>query len=503
MAISTPIYDKSGNIVSTYSSDESLTSPLQAGYDPAFGYSITAPKTEQLMVTTENAADEVNGAKETLDQLSGTAPTDTKKTSEKTDKETVSDTDLAALLEDKESAPVNATLSAAEAEATRLGNEYKSILADVDNYKISDEEIKGQVDSITSLYDSRIREMQDINERRERSFETTGYRIGAQYTGGVRGGVFGGVISEEERQGLTRIGALEAEKQQKISSAKEAARAQNWKVYVEKAKGAQEAYKGQLKVLEDLNKLEVESRKKLGDERKKIEYEENIAVLYKAGVTEAADIQSFLKDKGYSVSLKDIKDTLEIINPPKEYTGLSTDFKTFRQFFPDADVTTAAGRAQYLKWEAQVAAANRKGEGSGASAFKFSSEQQSQLFSGGFKGDEIQHLQEGVAANGLDVVLDAERAAGMSEDRLKLIRRVLAKSDTVADITNAEDSIFTREYVSGLFDIPDTEEKTQSFLGFGYGATGTAQLDALMKSIEAWRNAGYSDEEIQKELEKD
>jgi len=118
----------------------------------------------------------------------------------------------------------------------------------------TNEEVQRQTASIEASFDARISMMRDIGRRREQSFETLGFRIGARFTGGIRGGVFGGIIAEEERQGLMRITELEGDKLAQIQTAESAARDGNWKVYAQAVAQATKSFNRQLKALTDYNK---------------------------------------------------------------------------------------------------------------------------------------------------------------------------------------------------------------------------------------------------------
>lgn len=236
------------------------------------------------VITSADGIDEVQQSDKTLANL--TKPSLTKPTQE-TPKSTQqggeSGQDLSFLKDifDQDATRGEQTLSPdqqrirdAEIRAQEMQSELASMVKEVDSFKITDEQLNSQIQSITSRWDARIAEMENIGQRREKAFETLGYRTGGQWSGGVRGGVFGGVIAEEERQGVARIGELEAQKQQEITAAKQAAEDRNWKLYTAKVQAAQDAYTNQLTEIDNLNKAEVENRKQLMEESKDLRLEE-------------------------------------------------------------------------------------------------------------------------------------------------------------------------------------------------------------------------------------
>ena len=130
---------------------------------------------------------------------------------------------------------------------------------------ISDDALNAQIQSITNLYDVRITDMKKINEQRQGSISTLGVRLGQKWTGSA-GGVYGGVLVEEERQAANRITDLESQKQNSISAAKQAAQAQNWQVYGVQVSAAEKAYSDQVKAVQEMNKTIMENNKKIQED---------------------------------------------------------------------------------------------------------------------------------------------------------------------------------------------------------------------------------------------
>lgn len=120
---------------------------------------------------------------------------------------------------------------------------------------------------ITSLWDSRIADMERSNIGRKSAIATTGVRIGSQFTGG-QGGMFGGVIAEEERQGIQRISALQAEKMAALAEARNAYKNQKWSEYSKLVDIAEKKYTSQLNEVKELNNKVAEQNKLLTDQIK-------------------------------------------------------------------------------------------------------------------------------------------------------------------------------------------------------------------------------------------
>ena len=155
--------------------------------------------------------------------------------------------------------------NAAQTALNDAKNELDSLKKQFDSYRISDADLQNQISSISAGWDARIAQMENINKRREASLNTLGIRLGSRWTGGQ----FGEVVAEEERQGIARIGELEAQKQSAIQTAKKAARDQNWEIYVKQVDLAEKQYEKQQDAVRELNKLQAEQTKKLMEESKK------------------------------------------------------------------------------------------------------------------------------------------------------------------------------------------------------------------------------------------
>ena len=152
-----------------------------------------------------------------------------------------------------------------QAELNQARKEKDQLIADMSKYMISDEQLNSQIQGINSMYDSRIADMERINRQREGAIKTLGVRIGSRYTGG-EGGVFGGIITEENKQANQRIIDIENEKQMAVANARAAANTQNWRIYGKQVELAETKYKEQVEELKEYNKNLLEQNKKIKSE---------------------------------------------------------------------------------------------------------------------------------------------------------------------------------------------------------------------------------------------
>lgn len=161
--------------------------------------------------------------------------------------------------------------------------DYEDTIAKLQTFDTSqDPALQSIVRGIEGRWETRIRDMEQINKSRVAALTTTGIRLGSRYTGRM----FEGIITEEEKQGASRIADLEAQKQMAISEARQAYDTKQWNKYVQLANFAEKAYSKQLDTVKDLNKIQAEQDKEL---------RQNIAEEKKARTT---TISGILKDLG-------------------------------------------------------------------------------------------------------------------------------------------------------------------------------------------------------------
>lgn len=211
-------------------------------------------------------------------------------------------------------------------EAKQAETEYNSLKDQLSSFTISDSQLAQQIQGITAQWDARIADMKNINNRREQGLNTTGLRLGSKYTGGS-GGVFGGIISEEERQGVARIGELEGAKQAAIAAAREAARTKNWEVFSIQLTAAEKAYTAKQEEVAALNKASAEQSKKVREQATQASRDGAIASLMEQGVVDPTKILDYLNydDQGHLIGDFTAKEVGDAVTSLAKANGLSTD----------------------------------------------------------------------------------------------------------------------------------------------------------------------------------
>ena len=212
----------------------------------------------------------------------------------------------------------------AEEDLETAETELKSYKNQLQQYTISDADLASQISNITSQWDVRIADTREINRRREATLQTMGIRTGAERYSAS----FGGILSAEERAGVSKITELEGQKQAAILAAKQAQKTQNWTVLNKQIALAEDFYNKKAEEVKKLNEKNTEEKKKLDEEKANLNLQENVRKVFDMGLDNASDIQAFLKENGIKADLEKVEKYLKIIRPPDSLAGLDADFKT-------------------------------------------------------------------------------------------------------------------------------------------------------------------------------
>ncbi len=182
---------------------------------------------------------------------------------------------------------------------------------------ITDKELRGDIRTISQGYAARMDEARQITEQRKQTIQTLGARTGARYTGGM-GGVLGGIISEEERQGLMRITEIENSKQEAIRNAKTEARNYNYNAYTKLMEQADKYQEQKVAELTALKAAQAAQDKVIAEEKKQSEYDALIGEQLAAGVTDPVEL---FKNLGGKVPFDMIGEVIKLMpKGPEDFT---------------------------------------------------------------------------------------------------------------------------------------------------------------------------------------
>lgn len=223
---------------------------------------------------------------------------------------------------DISSADKSPEIIAAEQEYNKAKMELTSVTDKFEELAITNPEINAQARAIRSAYAERINRMEDSNERRQAAIRTLGTRIGSRYTGGLAGSL-GSILSEEERQGIARISAIEDEMRTEIEKAKTAARDFNYTLYNELVKSAEEKFTQRQEALDTLKEAQQKQDEALAEEEEKLLYQSSVIEQISKGVTDPVQIFTALNGTVPFDSIKEITDTMPEANNEQYTLGLN------------------------------------------------------------------------------------------------------------------------------------------------------------------------------------
>ncbi len=218
-------------------------------------------------------------------------------------------------LDEAEKAELGITITPEEeAERTRLeeataelDTQQEEINRGLDQLSIqADENATALLNQIKARFDQRRREMEDINRRSQAALEQLGIRAGAAR----RAGSFVGIVSAEERAGLSRITDLDRQETELILAAKEAARTEKFDILAEKMEAVESKREQINKEITKFNEAVIKRNEELNTRNKQIMRENQIIGLIAKGITDPEDIFKLLEGEA---TLEEIDDALGII----------------------------------------------------------------------------------------------------------------------------------------------------------------------------------------------
>lgn len=201
------------------------------------------------------------------------------------------------------------TKNKVEQERRQAEIELNNAVTQLQDSVISDKELRRTTREITRRYQARMRQMEEVNRRREQTLGTLGVRLGSRYTGGA-GGVFGGILAEEERQGIMRITEIENQMRDAIRQAEKAAKDHNYSVFVKLTEKAQEKYDEKQKAFADLKKTQEEQDKLVKEEANLVANQSAVIEQIQAGTTNPVEIFAALGGTVPFDTIKELTDTM-------------------------------------------------------------------------------------------------------------------------------------------------------------------------------------------------
>lgn len=206
-------------------------------------------------------------------------------------------------------------LQEAEMKRKEAEIEVNNAITELSRTAINSKELQQTIRSIKKSYGARIARQNAVNARREKTLNTLGIRLGSRYTGGS-GGVFGGILAEEERQGIQRINEIESEMLSAVAGAKKAAKEHNYSVFTKLTELAEKKAEEKTKAFEDLKKAQETAQKTLEEEAKLIENQSAIIEEVQKGTTDPFEIFTALGGNVPFDMIKEMTDTVGVSDKP-------------------------------------------------------------------------------------------------------------------------------------------------------------------------------------------
>lgn len=214
-----------------------------------------------------------------------------------------------------------------------------------------------QIASLTRQWEERKRQLEKSNKAALGATQRVLDRFGISEYSPMMANDF---LSAKEQEGIDKVKELDDEYNAKVSEINSLLESKQFELAARKTGDLLKIEEAAIKAMKDQTKEAKDVNDKLKEKERVQNMEVEIDSLFKQGFETPQEIQSFLKEKNIIASLEEIDDALKIINPDPNLEGVSADLRTFKMFFPETDVSTKEGRKQFLNWEAQVSAANRK-----------------------------------------------------------------------------------------------------------------------------------------------
>jgi hypothetical protein len=177
-----------------------------------------------------------------------------------------------------------------------LNKQVVDFTTELDNFKKENDELYNQqIENIKAQFLAREKQMQNINERRAKTLQTGGFRTGAMRYGSE---TFEGIITEEERQGVSRLAEIDAQEAEALNAAKSAWQTQNWNIFDKKMTMVTKMQEQRQKEIETLNKKITDENDRMAkaketQDKRDTEMSKNLAGTIVANLTGNETAQDF------------------------------------------------------------------------------------------------------------------------------------------------------------------------------------------------------------------
>lgn len=261
-----------------------------------------------------------------------------------------------------------------------------------------------QIKSIQDMFAVRKQQQQNINMRLEAGVDTalllggsSRYAISSE-----------GIAGAQERAGINELAQLDAEEQSLIAEVQAAGDAQNFEIMGEILERAEKKREEKVAKAKELAEKIAEANQKVQENQIKLSRDLAIVDLFKQGFTDPTDILDYLNrdESGVligDITLDEIQNVLDIVNPPPDMAGLSADYKTYKALIAGGDLKEGTSYIDYITMINNAKRAPSEDLGGG---INISTQNRTKLLGAGFSAQDISDIEEGVNTYGIEAVLN-------------------------------------------------------------------------------------------------
>jgi len=383
------------------------------------------------------------------------------------------------------------------------GNAYDdSILA-----KMQDIVTKGDantatlIQNIQSKYQSLIDAQTEVNRQQQGSI-TQSLLVGgsARYAQLSSAGVTAAVVSS----GIDKIATLTSQESDLITKAQQAQDDADYKMLSDTMAEYDKVTAAKQAEVDKLNTALQAQAQKLSDQKQAATQSDAVAKVMSTGETNPAKILAAVNAAGYNMTAEDVSDTLKALAPNADIANLSGDIKEFYAMknaglpLPPQIAKLPVDQQPYAYVAYKTQLTSKAAADAANKQYTLSSDSRGKLMGSGLTSEQIDGLQTNISEHGLTTVLANEP---LTQDQKDVLTQV---------VTGKAAQFITSDWITKNFDADKLKaaasaagDTSGGFLGFGKSVSDadlTTYTDSLMETVNTYRDAGLTDEEIFEKL---
>ena len=231
--------------------------------------------------------------------------------------------------------PSGVKLKDQETTSTASTTPIKPDTTDLDIYKnklinfdvSNDPALQSLLANITSEWDTRIKQQEQINKAREGAISTLGTRLGTSRYAPL---VATGILGAEEKSSIDKISDLQNKKNMALAEAKSAYESGQWTKYAKLYEIAKDSYNKQVEEYNRLNEATIKENEKIKERENLIKIDSAVSDLIGAGLSDPNDILQTMKKYGIDATSQEVGDALKNLTVDEtDAKNLPNDIESF------------------------------------------------------------------------------------------------------------------------------------------------------------------------------